>query len=391
VLARLTLAPHLTLDPSGNLLFADDTVVSRFNLATGALTTLAGLEDVGSIGFNGDGIPATKAQLGGASGAAMDTTGNLYIADGINCRIRKVAPDGIISTIAGNGIPNYSGDGGPATQAQLDMPQHVAVDEFGNLYISDQNNGTVRKVSRSGAITTVAGNGHTGHGGENVPATSTSLSLPQGIAVDLDGNIFISETFAIRKVAPNGSMTTVRGAPIGDFLAVDRTGNLYVSDRSSAQVRKLSRDGTVTVVAGTGRQGYSGDGGPATAAQLNFPQGIAVDSAGNLYIADEDSYVVRRVSPDGIITTVAGSGSAGVTGDGGPATSARLTPVDVAVDGSGSLYILQFSPGMVRKVTPDGKISTIAGYSRSAFAYTGDGGPALGNSGGCDRERLHRG
>ena len=222
---------------------------------------------------------------------AVDASGNLYIADTGNNRIRKVSATGIITTVAGNGSAGYSGDGGPATSAQLDGPEGVAVDGSGNLYIADTCNNRIRKVSATGIITTVAGNGSAGYSGDGGPATSAQLSLPAGVAVD-------------------GS------------------GNLYIADSGNNRIRKVSATGIITTVAGNGSPGYSGDGGPATSAQLNQPAGVAVDASGNLYIADSSNNRIRKVSATGIITTVAGNGFDGYSGDGGPATSAatQLAP-----------------------------------------------------------------
>ena len=236
---------------------------------------------------------------------AVDSAGNLYIADSLNCRIRKVASGGNISTFAGNGTLSYSGDGSAASQAQLNTPQGVAADSSGNLYIADTLNNVVRKVSPNGTISNFAGNGGAGSSGDGSAATSAQLHGPQG-------------------------------------LAVDAAGNLYIADTLNAKVRKVSAaSGVITTVAGSGTPGYGGDGGAAASAQLNLPIGVAVDSSGNLYIADFGNSRVRKVSASGaIIGTVAGNGSTGYSGDGGPAAKAQLNgPQGVAVDAAGNLYI----------------------------------------------------
>jgi len=313
------------------------------------ITTVAG---TGSQGFSCDNGLANFAQLNDPYGVAVDSAGNLYIADQENNCIRKVA-DGVIATVAGNGTRGFSGDGGPATGAQLWVPQGVTVDSAGNLYISDMDNHRIRRVS-NGVITTVAGNGTAGFSGDGGPATSAQLQYPQGIAVDYAGNLYIADTGnrRIRKVS-KGVITTVAGNgwpgysgdngpatsamffPSG--IAVDSASNLYISDSGSERIRKVS-NGVITTVAGNGTAGFSGDGGPATSAGLWTPQGVTVDSAGNLYIADQGNHRIRKVS-NGVITTVAGGGSS--LGDGGPATSAQLDPEGVAVDASGNLFVAE--------------------------------------------------
>ncbi len=294
----------------------------------------------GASGYSGDGGPATAAGLPYPTGVAVDANGNLYIADGSNNRVRKVSPNGIITTVAGNGNQGFSGDGGPATAASLHGPHSVAVDTNGNLFIADTSNHRVRKVNPDGIIITVAGIGFTtiGVSGDGGPATAAGLYAPFGVAVDAQGN-------------------------------------LYIANYNHHRVRKVSPNGIITTVAGNGNQGFSGDGGPATAASLNNPHGVAVDANGNLYIADGSNNRVRKVSPNGIITTVAGNGNQGFSGDGGPATAAGLYgPVDVAVDTNGNLFIADSSNHRIRRVTPNGMIATIAGSGVSGFS--GDGDPA---------------
>ena len=266
---------------------------------------------------------------------ALDGSGNLYIADLGNHRIRKVDAAGVISTVAGDGTWGSSGDGGPATAAQLRRPYDVALDGAGNLYIADEFNRRIRKVDAAGVITTVAGDGTEGFGGDGGPATAARLDSPSGVALDGDGN-------------------------------------LYIADRGNNRIRKV-RSGVITTVAGDGTYGYSGDGGPATAALLNGPTDVAVDGAGNLYIADHDNDRIRKVDPAGVITTVAGDGTEGYGGDGGAATAAQLHwPRGVALDGAGNLYIADTSNHRIRKVDAAGVISTVAGGG-----YGGDGGPAV--------------
>jgi sugar lactone lactonase YvrE len=330
---------------------------------SGTISTVAG----GSVG---DGGPAVNAPVNTPSAAAVDSAGNLYIANTYNNRVRKVSTSGTITTVAGNGTPGFSGDGGPATNASLASPTGVAVDAAGNLYIADAGNDRVRKVSASGTITTVAGTGTPGFSGDGGPATGAGLVYPSGVAVDAAGNLYIADTYnnRVRKVSASGTITTVAGNGTPGFsgdggpatnaslaspsgVAVDAAGNLYIADPDNSRVRKVSTSGTITTVAGNGTPGFSGDGGPATNASLFNPSGVAVDAAGNLYIADTTNSRVRKVSTSGTITTVAGNGTPGFSGDGGPATNASLVyPSGVAVDAAGNLYIADSQNNRVRKV-----------------------------------------
>ena len=261
------------------------------------ITTLAGN---GSAGFSGDAAAAVNAQLNQPLGVAVDASGNLHIADQINCRIRKVTPDGTISTLAGNGSIGYAGDGATATSAQLNNPAGVAVDSAGNVYIADYGNNRIRKVA-SGTITTAAGSVTGGYAGDGGAATSAQIQQPSGVAVDAGGNFYFADAGnnRIRMVAAakTAIITTVASqlsAPRG--VAVDAAGNLYIADTNSHRIRKVA-NGVMTAVAGNGVGGYAGDGGPATSAQLNFPRGVAVDAAGNLYIADTQNSVIRLLTP----------------------------------------------------------------------------------------------
>ena len=293
----------------------------------------------GTPGFSGDGGPATGAQLNGPSGVALDSAGNLYIADTANHRIREVAVGaGNISTVAGNGTAGYSGDNGPASAAELHSPVGITFDSAGNLYIADQGNGVIRKVNPSGTITSVAGNNEVGYSGDNGPATQATLYAPSGVALD-------------------------------------STGNLYIADTGNNRIREVNTSGIITTIAGNGTAGYSGDNGPATGASLNQPSAVIAGSSGVLYVADTANHVIRQVSAAGTITTIAGNGTAAYTGDGGPATSASLhAPGGVAVDGSGNLYIADSGNNAIRLVPPGGSIATVVGTG--TIGFSGDGGPA---------------
>jgi uncharacterized protein (TIGR03437 family) len=375
---------YIAADRAGNLFFVVHSAVLRLDAVTGISTLVAGN---GVPGFSGDNGPATSAQVGGPRGLAVDSAGNVYIADSYANRVRKVS-NGVITTVAGNGTPGFSGDNGPAISAQLAQPFGLAVDSAGNLYIADWGNSRIREVS-NGVITTVAGNGTCCLLNDNGPATSAQITLPEDIAVDSAGSLYISDFVhhSVRKVS-GGVITTVAGngtqgysgdngpaisaelaGPYG--IAVDAASNLYIGDAPANRVRKVS-GGVITTVAGNGLPGYSGDNGPAASAQLNYPYGVSVDAAGNLYIADSNNYRIRKVS-GGMITTVAGNGTTGFGGDNGPATSAQLQPTGVAVDAAGSLYIADALNNRIRKVS-NGVITTVAGNGTPAFS--GDNGPA---------------
>jgi hypothetical protein len=363
--------------------------------SSGYISTIAGN---GTYGFSGDGGPATSAEFRNPYGVAVDTSGNLYISETGGHRIRKVtASTGIITTVAGNGYRDqsgdggYSGDGGAATSAELNEPWRVVVDSAGNLYIADTGNFRIRKVTAStGIITTVAGNGTQGFSGDGGLATSAELTLPYGVTVDTAGNIYFTDSGRIRKVAVStGIITTVAGngtrgfsgdggpATSAEFnntadVAVDASGNLYIADAQNNCIRKVTAStGIITTVAGNGTQGFSGDGGPATSAALYNPEGLTVDSIGNLYIADLANNRIRMVAAStGIITTVAGDGTYAFSGDGGLATSAELRkPMHVKLDTSGNLYILDAGNYRVRAVGAPQVTPTITWPTPAAIAY----------------------
>jgi sugar lactone lactonase YvrE len=386
--AQLSDPAGLVVDAAGNLYIADGSRVRK--VSNGVITTVAG---GGTGGFSDDNVPATSVPLASPSGLAVDAAGNLYIADWGIGRVREVS-NGVIKTVAGNGNYGSGGDNGPATSAQLELvgpTVGVAVDSAGNLYIGGGSR--VRKVS-NGVITTAAGGGAPGPlVGDNGPAIGAPLLYIYGIAVDSAGNLYIADHDAerIRKVS-NGVITTLAGGgySLGDNgpaigaqlsfpqgVAVDSGGNLYIADNNNARIRKVS-NGVITTVAGTGiiggfANGFSGDNGPATSAQLAFPAGVAVDSAGDIYIADNNNLRIRKVS-NGIITTVAGNGTYGFSGDNGPATSAQLVyPQGVAVDSAGNFYIAEAN--RIRKVS-NGVITTVAGTSGFPGGFSGDNGPA---------------
>jgi sugar lactone lactonase YvrE len=278
----------------------------------GTITTVAG---TGAQNYTGDGGPATAATFYNPNAIAFDAAGNMYISDWQNNVVRKVNTHGVITTFAGSGAYGYSGDGGPASQASLRWPTGLAVDKSGSVYISDSNNNVVRKVNNNGTISTFAGNTGTLYAGDGGPALSAQLNSPAG-------------------------------------LLADSQGNLYICDYNHHAIRKVDSLGTIVTVAGKGTGNFSGDGGTAVTAELKYPQAITTDALGNLFIADTGNNRIRQVSPLGIISTVAGNTTAGgFAGDGGPAVLAALnSPSGVVADASGNLLIADSSNNRVREV-----------------------------------------
>ncbi|WP_416483225.1 RICIN domain-containing protein [Streptomyces sp. CL12] len=334
------------------------------------ISTVAG---DGTAGPKGDGGPAVSAQVDRPIGIAMDRTGTLYVADYGGHRVRRITTDGKISTVAGTGSGTFGGDGGPATSAQLKNPCGVAVDKEGNLYIADSENYRVRKVTVDGKISTVVGAGTSTTSGDGGPATAARLNRPTGVAVDDDGVLYIADYSGhrIRRITTDGRISTVAGTGSANFggdggpatsaqlrnpygVTVDGEGNLYIADRGNHRIRKVTADGRISTVAGTGSASYGGDGGPATSAQLNNPFATVVDSTGAFCIADYGNHAVRKVTADGVISTVAGTGTGGIAGDDGPAAEAQLkNPAGVAVDCVDTLYIADHNNNRVRKVSSD--------------------------------------
>jgi uncharacterized protein (TIGR03437 family) len=325
--------------------------------AQGQQYTISTVAGNGTQGFSGDSGPATAAQLNFPSGIALDSSKNLYIADSVNNRIRMIS-NGNITTIAGTGTAGFAGDGKAATAATLTSPAGVAVDSAGNVYIADTANSVIRKIS-GGNISTIAGVNLAGYSGDTGDPTKAQLNLPTGVAVDSSGNIFIADSGnnAIRKIS-GAIITTVVGNNITtlqlnhpDTVAVDAAGNLYITDTVNRRIVKYSGGDKTTVLAGNGIPSFSGDNGPAAKATLNDPVGLAVDAAGNVYIADTFNNRIRKILPDGTITTIAGNGLTGYAGDGGPATKAELFfPRSVLVDSTGNLYVGDSVNAVIRQL-----------------------------------------
>jgi sugar lactone lactonase YvrE len=449
--AQLSAPRGIAVDPTDGTLYIADTGNNRVRRITpdGIISTFAG---TGAVDFNLLQGKATEVNLGSPRGMVVDGQGNLYIAEFNTNRIRKVTKAGDLTTVAGNGEQGASGDGGNALQAAIEAPIDLALDAQGNLYVAQLLANVVRKIAANGTITTIAGNGKAGFAGDGGKATDATFNTPLSVAVGPAGQVLISDTanMRIRRVNPDNTIETVAGgagasglradqvtvitprggvrdsagnlyvadvghnrvlritpdglvstyagngtpgtrgsnikateAGIGsvtqgvhmDGLAVDGLGNLYIPDTYAHQVHKVLPDGTFVTIAGTGEAGYSGDGGKATEATFGDIWNVVGDPQGNLYIADGTNHRVRKIDPNGIVTTVAGNGSENFSGDGGPAVDAGIPgPDGVALGPDGSLYICDTTDARVRKMTPDGKITTVAGNGEED--YTGDGGKA---------------
>ena len=345
-------------------------------VATAQQYTISTIAGNGVAGFI-DGDALNGAQLNFPAGITLDSSGKLYIADTVNYRIRTLS-GGLLATIAGNGTSGYTGDGSAATSAELASPGAVAVDGSGNVYIADTGNHVIRKITGT-TISTFAGNNTSGYQGDGGLATGAELASPSGVAVDGSGNVYISDTGnnLIRKVDSSGNINAVVGAkgtantlnnPNG--IAIDKNGFLYIADTNNHRILKWANN-KLTTIAGTGVPGFSGDGGPATQAMLQYPRGIAVDAAGNLYIADSTNSRIRKITPDGTIVTIAGNGKLNYTGDGGPATKAALYfPRGVVVDSQGNVYISDSSNQVIRELQgtypaiSDGGVTNAASFAQ---------------------------
>ena len=404
--AQLLAPDGLAIDSSGRIYIADFNI-GRIRVIdpSGVISTFAGVgSDLSTSGDNG---PALKAGMNPIALAVA--SGALYLADFGTTTIRKIDTSSIISTFAGNDGYRSAADGTPAGYAFFNDPQGLAFDHFGNLYIADSAAARIRKVSPAGVFSTIGGFGAPGIGGDNGPATQAYLSEPTSIAVDTQNNIYFADSgnHRIRRIgAADGKITTVAGDSNYSFpgffggdggpatqaslsgpqgLAIDASGNLFIADTGNNVIRRVNPLGVISTYAGTPptctstscqqHSGYSGDNGPASRAALNAPYGVVVDSSGNLYIADSGNHVVRFVSAAGLISTFAGNGKSGFSGDGGQARNASLNaPQGLALDSSGNLYILENGGNRIRQVTPAGVITTIAGTGRAGFS--GDGGPS---------------
>ena len=370
-------------DAVGHVYVADfgNHAVRRIDL-TGAIATFAG---TGARGYGGDGRPAIEAQLDSPFGVAADTIGRVYVADSGNHAVRRIDLTGTIATFAGTGARGYGGDGGPATEAQMNGPFGVAADAAGDVYVSDYLNRRVRRVGATGMIVTIAGVGEGGYSGDGGPATESHLGGPTGLAVDTLGSVYVADltNHRIRRISSQGNISTVAGtgAPFnrGDGglaehgqlslaiadVAVDRLGNVYVADPYDHTVRSIDVGESISTLVGTGEAGFGGDGGPAIEGLLDKPSGVAVDAVGNVYVADTRNHRIRRVDTAGMIQTLAGIGRSGFSGEFALASLSRLSyPEKVEVDDAGNIYVLDSGNERVRVIYPSGRIRTIAGNGK---------------------------
>ena len=392
--ASLQIPAALAVDAAGNVFFVDGNRVRKVT-PQGVISTFAG-----SLlgGDSGDGGPATQALLASPQGLAVDGSGNLYVASG--CRVRKVTPQGIISGVAGNSnLPCFAVvDGVSALNSPLNVPSGLAIDQNGVMYIAQSQDGRIRRVSIDGIITTIAGASGRGVSGDGGPAIAAMLNAPTGLALDSLGDLYISDNNRIREITTDGIIHTVTGTGTPNFtgdqgpaslasispptgVATDASGNVYIADSANSRVRRIDSSGTITTYAGSGNLGFAGDGGQARDAVLHTPWGIVADPAGNVLFSDAGNHRVRKIAPNGVITTIAGGSAPGFAGDGGPATQSLLNgPLGLVLDPAGNLYIADSQNLRVRKIDANGMITTVAGsgsiHSGSDFD-TGDGGRAI--------------
>ena len=440
--AKLSVPYGLEVDGSGNFYFADsgNNVIRKID-ANGVITTIAG---TGTSGYSGDSGAATSATFNTPYDIVLDSNGNIYVADANNHRIRKIDTNGIITTVAGTGDADYSGDSGAATSAKLNNPTGIDIDSNGNIYIADRQNHRIRKIDTDGVITTFAGNGTNGiNSNDGTTATSAEISYPWGVNVDAsdiihfnsgpylrkvasdgkiydvagtrnygfsgdggnavdaeinvvehvtfdpNGNIYLADYNRIRKIDTNGIITTIAGAILTfneNSLAsqygiynprniwMDENDNLYVPDQGHQKVFKIDKSGIITTITGTGVSGYSGDGGPANLAQIHGPRGVTGDNKGNLFVAEGNGDRIRKIDINGNISTYAGTGEGGFSGDGGAATSAQIAFPYVLKYYNDALYFADLQNSRIRKIDSDGIITTVAGTGNQG--YSGDGGAA---------------
>ncbi len=352
------------------------------------ITTVAG---TGTIGYTGDNGPAINAKLRQPSGVILDKKGNLYFADAGNSVIRKIDTSGIITTIAGTGSTGYNGDSILATDAKIYGPWSIAIDDTGNIFVADVGNNRIRKIDTFGFIFTVAGTGTPGYNEDGIAATAAELNNPSGIAIDTSGNIYIADFVnnRIRMVNASGIITTIAGTGTAGFsgdnnpatsatlyhpywIAIDKSINLFFTDEGNSRVRKFNpnTDGIITTIAGNATVGYTGDDVPATSTSLNAPSGVTLDKIGNLYIGDATNNRIRRVDTAGIITTIAGNGTSGYGGDNGSPLAAELKiPVNVAIAPNGNIYIADADNNRIRLIRYNVLVGSISSNSKGIITY----------------------
>jgi hypothetical protein len=387
--ARFNCPSAVAVDSAGNVYVADmnnDTI--RKVTPGGVVTTLAGL--AGSSG-SADGT-GSAAQFNGPCGLAVDSAGNVYVADTYNDTIRKVTPGGVVTTLAGLAGTTGSADG-TGTNAQFNLPGGMAVDGAGNVYVGDYNNNTIRKVTPGGVVTTLAGLAGS-QGSVDGTGSAARFYQPMGVAVDSAGNVYVADSGnnTIREVTPGGVVTTLAGSSVSygsadgtgcaalfnwpGGVAVDSAGNVYVAeDSGNSTIRKVTPGGVVTTLAGQPGGSGSADG-TGSAAQFDGPEGVAVDSAGNVYVADTGNDTIRKVTPGGVVTTLAGFAGSPGSADGTASAARFYYPAGVALDSAGNVYVADTGNDTIRKVTPGGVVTTLAGLAGSSGSADGTGNAA---------------
>jgi sugar lactone lactonase YvrE len=386
--AHLYFPSDIDVDTEGNLYISDrsNNRIRKVN-SDGIITTMAGL---GKPGYGGDFGPADKALLKYPFGISLDNKGNFYIADRGNNRVRKIDQRGIITTIAGDGTHSFGGDYGPANQSSLAFPTDVTVDSLGTVYIADRNNNRVRKIDRLGVITTLMGLSQTEFNGDNEISAETTLHLPFALALNGEDRLLVVDRnhFRVREVRlQSNQVETVAGngtflfrgdggpgggatleAPSG--IAVDSKGNVLFADRLHQRIRRVGGNGIIETVIGNGKQGNEGNGRPGIEATLHLPEVLVMDREDNIYLTQRsgNAWIIRKSNAEGIITHFAGNGRQGNTGDGGPAIEASFHTIsDIAADGSGNIFIADSINRNIRKIDKQGIISTIAEASLEAL------------------------
>ena len=401
---RLEGPTGVAVDRAGTIYFAEGGIGSGTGLArgdyrvwkvapTGELRVLAG---TGAPSFSGDSGPATAAQLSNPTGMGFDALGNLYVADSGNQRVRRIAPDGTIATVLGNGTAGFAVEFGNPAGAVLHSPHSVIADAAGAFYVADTGNNRVRKVQPGGNIFTYAGNGNASYFGDGGPVAQASINQPEGLAFDAAGNLYIADTLdnAVRKVTPAGVITTIAGTGLTGFggdggpaahailnrpraVAVDAKGNVYVADTGNQRVRRVDPAGNIVTIAGNGATDFLPGDSAGTASSLSDPSGVAVDAAGNVYIADTGHNRIRKLFPSDAITTIAGfDGTCCYSGDGGLGVDAQLNqPTGLIVTGGGNIYIADSGNNAIRLLRPTAASVSVAAITNAASNLSGPVAP----------------